>query len=217
MELLNDADVRVLGSLIEKEITTPDNYPLSLNALVNACNQSSNRDPAVDYDEVTVKAAVDRLRKLSLVRSLQRSGERVMKYMHLFGDAANLDRAQIAILDVLMLRGPQTLGAIRTHASRMYDFQRLDDVEATLDGLASRSPEPLVVRLERQSGQKEARYAHLLSGEPTLPLASVEPEPVEATEPGTDRFSELERSVASLRDEVASLRTELAALKRVFE
>ena len=217
MELLADTDVRVLGSLIEKELTTPDNYPLSLNALVNACNQSSNRDPVVHYDEVTVKAAVDRLRKYSLVRSMQRSGERVMKYTHLLGDAMNLDRAQLAILDVLVLRGPQTLGEVRTHAGRMYDFQSLDDVEATLDGLASRSPEPLAVRLERQPGQKEARYAHLLSGEPVITAAAIERQPIEAPEPRADRFAELEQSLADLRDEVASLRAEIAELKRVFE
>lgn len=217
MQLLTDTDVRVLGSLIEKELTTPDNYPLSLNALVNACNQSSNREPVVHYDEVTVKAAVDRLRKYSLVRSMQRSGERVMKYMHLLGEAMEIDRAQIAVLDVLMLRGLQTLGEIRTHASRMYPFQSLEDAEATLDGLASRSPEPLVARLERQAGQKEARYAHLLAGEPELVMASVEPEPNNTSTQDDDRIAELERSVAALRDEVAGLRAEIAELKRVFE
>lgn len=219
MEPLSEIDVRVLGSLIEKEITTPDNYPLSLNALVNACNQSSNRDPVVRYDEATVKASVDRLRKYSLVRSMQRSGERVMKYLHLLGDAMDLDRAQLAVLDVLMLRGPQTLGEVRTHAGRMYEFQRLDDVEATLDGLATRSPEPLVARLERQPGQKEARYAHLLSGEPRIapaPPAGIELADVDV-QPAPNRVEELERAVESLRSEVADLRSEIAELKRVFE
>lgn len=217
MELLTDVDVRVLGSLIEKEFTTPDNYPLSLNALVNACNQSSNRDPVVEYDEVTVKAAVDRLRKYSLVRSMQRSGERVMKYMHLLGDAMNLDRAQLAVLDVLMLRGPRTLGEVRTNASRMYDFQQLDDVEATLDGLANRSPDPLIVRLPRQPGQKEARYAHLLSGEPVLATTAVEQQLIEPSELRVDPLAELARQVEALTAEVAELKIELAALKRVFE
>ena len=217
MEPLSEIDVRVLGSLIEKEITTPDNYPLSLNALVNACNQSSNRDPVVRYDEATVKASVDRLRKYSLVRSMQRSGERVMKYLHLIGDAMDLDRAQLAVLNVLMLRGPQTLGEVRTHAGRMYEFQRLDDVEATLDGLATRSPEPLVLRLERQAGQKEARYAHLLSGEPAAAPAAVDHHSIAPAEPEADRVAELERAVESLRAEVASLRAELAEFKRVFE
>lgn len=217
MEPLSEIDVRVLGSLIEKEITTPDNYPLSLNALVNACNQSSNRDPVVRYDEATVKASVDRLRKYSLARSMQRSGERVMKYLHLLGDAMDLDRAQLAVLDVLMLRGPQTLGEVRTHAGRMYEFQRLDDVEATLDGLATRSPEPLVVRLERQPGQKEARYAHLLSGEPALASAPAAEPDADAEPPRADRLEILERMVEALRTEVAELRAELAELKRVFE
>lgn len=217
MDPLSEIDVRVLGSLIEKEITTPDNYPLSLNALVNACNQSSNRDPVVRYDEATVKASVDRLRKYSLVRSMQRSGERVMKYLHLLGDAMDLDRAQLAVLDVLMLRGAQTLGEVRTHAGRMYEFQRLDDVEATLDGLATRSPEPLVVRLERQAGQKEARYAHLLSGEPKIgPAPSIEMASVDV-QLAPDRVGQLERAVESLRSEVADLRSEIAELKRVFE
>ena len=217
MEPLSEIDVRVLGSLIEKEITTPDNYPLSLNALVNACNQSSNRDPVVRYDEATVKASVDRLRKYSLVRSMQRSGERVMKYLHLAGDNMELDRAQLAVLDVLMLRGPQTLGEVRTHAGRMYEFQRLDDVEATLDGLATRSPEPLVARLERQPGQKEARYAHLLSGEPAVAPAPSAEAGADAEPPRADRLEILERTVEALRSEVAELRAELAELKRVFE
>ena len=217
MELLADTDVRVLGSLIEKELTTPDNYPLSLNALVNACNQSSNRDPVVQYDEVTVKAAVDRLRKYSLVRSMQRSGERVMKYMHLLGEAMEIDRAQLAILDVLMLRGPRTLGEIRSQASRMYEFQSLEDVEATLDGLATRSPEPLVAKLPRQPGQKEARYAQLLSGEPAAAPAPSQHRETDEAPLETDRLSELERAVDSLRGEVSQLRSELAELKRVFE
>lgn len=214
MEVLNDVDVRVLGSLIEKEITTPDNYPLSLNALVNACNQSSNRDPVVQYDEPTVKAGVDRLRRYSLVRSMQRSGERVIKYMHLAGEAMEIDRAQLAVLDVLMLRGPRTLGEIRTQAGRMYDFQSLSDVEATLDGLAMRAPEPLVTKLPRQPGQKEARYAHLLSGE-----VSVDTAPAPRTEPERepDRVERLERTVQELRSELAVLRSEIAELKRVFE
>ncbi|HSQ28455.1 MAG TPA: YceH family protein [Gemmatimonadaceae bacterium] len=218
MELLSDIEVRVLGSLIEKEITTPDNYPLSLNALVNACNQSSNRDPVVHYDDVTVKAAVDRLRKQSLVRSIQGAGERVIKYLHLLADALDLDRAQLAVLDVLMLRRPQTLGEVRTRASRMYEFQRLEDVEGTLDGLATRAPEPLVVRLERQAGQKEARFAHLLSGEPEVaPAQALHVDVVPNSEPALDRLGQLEAVVESLQKEVAQLRAEIAELRRVFD
>jgi uncharacterized protein YceH (UPF0502 family) len=218
MDLLNDADVRVLGSLIEKELTTPENYPLSLNALTNACNQSSNRDPVVQYDDATVKAAVDRLRKYSLVRSIQRSDARVMKYMHLMGDAMSLERPELAAMCVLMLRGPQTVGEIRTRGNRLFEFQSLEEVEATLNTLVTRAPSPLVARLARQPGQKEARYAHLLSGEVTVDAAPAAPAHVRtavATEP--DRLDALERTVDELRSEVADLRAEVGELRRLFE
>ena len=218
MEPLNDADVRVLGALIEKELTTPENYPLSLNALTNACNQSSNRDPVVQYDDATVKAAVDRLRKHSLVRSIQRSDARVMKYMHLVGDALNLERPEIAAMCVLMLRGPQTVGEIRTRTGRLFEFQSLEEVEATLNVLATRSPTPLVARLARQPGRKEARYAHLLSGEPKIDVsaaASTESHPDPASD--DDRLSAVERAVQALHGEVGALRAELGELKRLLE
>jgi len=218
MEPLNDADVRVLGSLIEKELTTPENYPLSLNALTNACNQSSNRDPVVQYDDATVKAAVDRLRKHSLVRSIQRSDARVMKYMQLVGDALNLERPETAAMCVLMLRGPQTVGEIRTRTGRLFEFQSLEEVEATLNVLATRSPTPLVARLARQPGRKEARYAHLLSGEPKIDVsaaASTESHPDPAAD--DDRLSALERAVQALHGEVGALRAELGELKRLLE
>jgi uncharacterized protein YceH (UPF0502 family) len=218
MELLNDADVRVLGSLIEKELTTPEHYPLSLNALTNACNQSSNRDPVVQYDDATVKAAVDRLRKYSLVRSIQRSDARVIKYMHLMGDAMSLERPELAAMCVLMLRGPQTVGEIRTRGNRLFEFQSLEEVETTLNVLVTRTPSPLATRLARQPGQKEARYAHLLSGEVTVETAPAAPVPVRAAisaEP--DRLGALERTVDELRSEVADLRAEVGELRRLFE
>lgn len=217
MEILTDTDVRVLGSLVEKELTTPEYYPLSLNALTNACNQSSNREPVVQYDEATVKAAVDRLRKYSLVRSIQRADARVMKYMHLLNDALTLDRPELAALDVLMLRGPQTLGEIRTRAGRLFEFPSLEEAEATLNRLIERSPEPLVAKLARLPGQKEARYAHLLSGEPANTSAPAEAAEAEDVPRQTDRIAELEHAVEALRGEVAGLRAELAELKRVFE
>ena len=216
MELLNDEDVRVLGSLIEKELTTPENYPLSLNALANACNQLSNRDPVVQYAEPTVKAAVDRLRKYSLVRSIQRSDARVMKYMHLLGDALNLDRPEIAAMCVLMLRGPQTIGEIRTRGGRLFEFSSLEDVEATLNRLIAWTPSPLIARLERQPGQKEARYAHLLSGEVTVVTSSTSSQAA-STVRESDRLEALENAVESLRNEVTDLRAELVDLKRLFE
>jgi uncharacterized protein len=172
VDLLNDIDVRVLGSLVEKELTTPEYYPLSLNALVNACNQTSNRDPVVKYDEPTVKSAVDRLRKYSLVRSIQRADARVMKYLHLMRDAMSLEPPELAAMGVLMLRGPQTVGEIRTRSGRLFDFPSLEEVEATLNTLMTR-PEPLVARLPRQSGQKEARFSHLLGG--GAPVQSIAP------------------------------------------
>jgi uncharacterized protein YceH (UPF0502 family) len=216
VELLNDADVRVLGSLIEKELTTPENYPLSLNALTNACNQSSNRDPVVQYDDATVKAAVDRLRKYSLVRSIQRSDARVMKYMHLMSDAMNLERPEVAVMCVLMLRGPQTIGEIRTRTGRLFEFQTLEEVEATLNMLATRSP-ALVARLARQPGQKEARYAHLLSGEVTAEAAPelVQSRPDASAE--SDRLAALESTVEALRSEVSDLRAEVGEFRRLLE
>jgi uncharacterized protein YceH (UPF0502 family) len=169
---LNDIDVRVLGALIEKELTTPEYYPLSLNALVNACNQTSNRDPVVKYDEPTVKSAVDRLRKYSLVRSIQRADARVMKYMHLMRDAMSLEPPELAAMCVLMLRGPQTVGEIRTRSGRLFESPSLEEAEATLNTLMTRA-EPLVARLPRQPGQKEARFTQLLSGdEPTVAAAA---------------------------------------------
>lgn len=212
MELLTDADVRVLGALIEKELTTPEQYPLSLNALTNACNQSSNRDPVVQYDEATVKSAVDRLRKYSLVRSIQRADARVMKYMHLMDEAMGLERREIAAMCVLMLRGPQTVGEIRTRGARLFEFPSLDDVEATLNRLIARSPSPLVSRLPRQPGQKEARYVHLLSGMSDARHEAQVDVPAES-----DRFADLESIVESLRREVADLRSELGDLRRLFE
>ena len=216
MDLLNDVDVRVLGSLIEKEITTPDHYPLSLNALTNACNQVSNRDPVMQLDEPAVKAGVDRLRKYALVRSIQRADSRVMKYMHLLRDAMSLDGPALAAMCVMMLRGPQTIGEIRTRGSRLFEFESLEAVESTLNDLAARTP-PLVTRLPRQPGQKEARFAHLLSGEVTYEPAAVASAPDDTAERAPDRISAVESLVDELRREISDLRRELAEFRRQFE
>ena len=211
---LSDVEVRVLGSLIEKEMTTPDYYPLSLNALTNACNQSSNREPVVQYDDDTVARAIETLRKRSLARVVQQSGSRVSKYRHLVGETLGVVRPQLAVVAVLMLRGPQTLGELRTRATRFMTFENLDDVETALDQLAARTPSPLVVRLPRRPGQKEARFAHLLSGEPApdAPESAIEPE-----EARPDRITALEESVEELRREVADLRNQLEAFRKQFE
>ena len=196
MDTLNDIEVRVLGALIEKEITTPDYYPLSLNALVAACNQSSNRNPVVHFDEDTVARATESLREKKLVHQVDRSESRVSKYRHVIYEAMNLGRPAVAVLAVLMLRGAQTVGEIRTRSNRLYDFTSLDEVDLTLNALMSREP-PLVVRLPRQTGQKEVRYAHLLSGEVTI----TEPEPE------LDRIGKLEKEVEDLKKQFEEFRS----------
>ena len=214
-DLLTDVEVRVLGSLIEKERTTPEHYPLSLNALTNACNQSSNRDPIVQYDEATVADAIESLRRRSLVRAMQQSGSRVTKYRQLMGETIGLVARQTAVLCVLMLRGPQTVAELRTRASRLAELESLEDVEAVLDGLIARHPSPIVVRLPRRPGQKEVRYAHLLAGEVTVDAS--EPTAAPRSRPDADRIGALEEALAELRTEVADLREQLQAFRKQFE
>ena len=202
-QTLTEAEVRVLGSLIEKEITTPDYYPLSLNALMAACNQSSNRNPVVHYDEDTVAQAADLLREKKLVHLIARGESRVNKYRHVLYEAMNMGRPDIAAMCILMLRGPQTVGEIRTRSNRLYDFTSVEQVETTLNGLMAAVP-PLVVRLPRQMGQKEVRYAHLLSGE--VEMSALEAEPEARPEIDPDRIGKLEREVADLRREFEEFR-----------
>lgn len=206
--------VRVLGSLIEKEITTPDNYPLSLNSLVAACNQTSNRDPVLDLDERTVLRSLDELRRRSLARGMQRSDSRVTKYQHLAREAMSLDGAELAVMCVLMLRGHQTAGEIKGRTTRLFEFNDLAQVDATLEALIVRLPAPLVVRLPRRPGQKDARYAHLLSGEVAsdVPDAVISHAPME-----TDRMAALEQIVNALRAEVVDLRAQLEEFRREFQ
>jgi uncharacterized protein len=191
----SDTEVRVLGSLIEKEITTPDYYPLSLNALVAACNQSSNRNPVMYLDEAAVAKATDTLREKKVLHQVERSESRVPRYRHILYEAMNLGRPAIAVMCVLMLRGPQTVGEIRTRSSRLYDFSSLEEVETTLNSLMA-AQAPLVVRLPRQTGQKEVRYAHLLSGEVRLTEPEAEP----------DRIGKLEREVDDLKKQFEQFR-----------
>ena len=179
--VLDPAEIRVLGSLVEKAITTPDYYPLSLNALVNACNQSFNRDPVVDYGEPTVLRALEGLRNKRLVFVFEGAASRVVKYGQKLADTLGLSPPETAALCVLMLRGPQTTGEIRSRSGRLHEFASLDEVESTLQALAARSPQPLVARLPRQTGFKESRSVHLMGG---LPAASPETAP-EA--PATDQ------------------------------
>jgi uncharacterized protein YceH (UPF0502 family) len=213
MQLVLDAEeVRVLGSLLEKEITTPEYYPLSLNALLNACNQKSNRDPVVHFDEETLERAVYTLRDKGLLVSITGAGSRVPKYSHRLSEKLNLGRRELAVLCELMLRGPQTLGELRTRAERMHSFDDLAEVESVLD----RMPE-LAVKLPRRPGEKEARYAHLLSGVPEFANPPADEAAEAAAPPRSGRIAELEAEVAQLRREIDDLKQQFAAFQKQFE
>src|SRR5687767_12078042 len=186
---LNPTEVRVLGSLIEKQITTPDYYPLTLNALVNACNQLTNRDPVVTFDDQTVVRALDGLREKRLATLFTGAESRVAKYKHTLTDALLLTPGEIALLCVLMLRGPQTLGELRTRSERLFAFDTMPEVEEALNALASRQPQPLVAKLPRQAGTKEPRFAQLLAG------------PIEAQKPGAEPIARLEPATVAVRAE----------------
>jgi len=208
---LDAVETRVLGALMEKEAATPEYYPLSLNALVNACNQKSNRDPVVSYDDETVEDALDRLRAKGLAARISGPDMRVPKHAHRLSEVFNLGRRESAVLCVLMLRGPQTPGELRARTERMYHFEDLPAVEACLNRLAEWESGPLVRKLPRQPGFKEARYAQLLSGEPA---AVVEEQAAPAAAP---RLEQLQEAVNDLQREVAELKRQLEDLRRQFE
>ncbi len=202
---LTDIEVRVLGSLLEKEATTPDNYPLSLNALLAACNQTTSRDPIMRLGEDAVIPATVALRRRGLLRQIQPAGSRVTKYEHLLREEMELGGQALAVLGVLMLRGPQTPGELFARTARAEPFADLAALEGVLDSLVAREPGPLVARLPRRAGQKEVRYAHLLGGEPQDVPAPAEVE--------DDRIAALERRVEALGAEVAELRAQLGTLR----
>jgi uncharacterized protein YceH (UPF0502 family) len=214
MDLTLDADeVRVLGSLLEKEITTPEYYPLSLHALLNACNQKSNRDPVVHLDEDALERALYTLRDKGLLLNITGASSRVPKYGHRISEKLNLGRRELAILCELMLRGPQTLGELRTRAERMHPFGDLAEVETVLDRL----PE-LVTKLPRRPGEKEARYAHLLSGAPPVADAGASGHTAPSSQPPrSDRLTALEAEVQQLRRELEDLRQQFAGFQKQFE
>jgi uncharacterized protein YceH (UPF0502 family) len=212
---LNETDIRVLGALVEKAITTPEYYPLTLNALVNACNQKSNREPVVQYDARTVDESLRRLREQGLVQIIMGGDSRVPKYKQFFAEFFELNPAEEAILCELLLRGPQTVGELRGRTERLGNRQEADAVQAALDALMAR-PEPLVIRLPRQPGQKDTRYMHLLAGEPDLAaLAVVQPSEPAASQ--RERIDRLEATVERLQQELAELRQEFAAFRTQFE
>jgi hypothetical protein len=215
---LSPVEVRVLGALLEKDITTPEYYPMTLNALVNACNQKSNRDPAVNYDDETVTHALESLRAKGLSGIITGPGNRVPKYTHRFSERLNLGRREHALLTELMLRGYQTLGELRTRGSRMYDFSDLDEVESCLRGMMERADGPLVTQMPHLPGTKEVRWAHLLSGTPA-PEAFAQPAaPIHAAIPGAaDRIATLETQMAAMRAEIEALKAQFQDFKRQFE
>jgi hypothetical protein len=216
---LTAVEVRILGSLVEKEATTPDNYPLSLSALTAACNQTSNRDPIMRLEESEVTAALGTLRRRGLVLAITPSGSRVMKYRHLLDEKLDLGRGAMALLDVLLLRGAQTAGELHTRTGRLADFTDIDAVEGALEALIAREPAPLVARLPRRPGQKEVRYAHLLSGEPVVPDVAESPRAAAGVDAAADdeRVAALERAVEELRAGLAAVRAELEEFRAQFQ
>jgi len=214
---LTDTETRVLGSLIEKDISTPDYYPLSLNALVNACNQKNNRDPVMTLDEQSVRDALAALQEKRLAGPASGVDSRVSKYEHRLQEVFNFDRREIAVLCVLLLRGPQTPGELRSRTERMYHFEALDDVVSTLDRLGQRDP-PLLAVLPRQPGTKEFRYTHLFSGQPPAQEVAQPPSAAQPrSEAGADRLGKLEEDVSALRGDVTELQQQFAAFRKLFE
>jgi len=207
---LGDEELRIIGSLIEKELTTPQQYPLTLNALVLACNQTSNRYPVVTYEEREVENTVMGLKDKGLARVVHPShGRSATRYRQVLHEALYLEREELAVLGVMMLRGPQTLNELKTRTERGADFADLDAVQRTLDALAGRE-EPLVVRIPRQSGQREDRYAHLLGGEVDIDaIAASAPAPVAGRTSRSDDVADLREQVEALRRDLDDLRREL--------
>lgn len=219
--ILNDTEVRVLGALVEKQVTTPEYYPLTLNSLTLACNQKNNRNPVTSYDETTVAHALETLREKNLTYVFHGSTSRVPKYKHVMTEVFHLSPQELAVMCVMMLRGTQTPGELRSNGSRLYEFSGLEEVDETLNGLTSREPEPLVVRLPRQPGQKEVRYAHLLSGEVAIE-AAVESETAprastSSRRSDSDRVARLEQDVEALKSSFEELKEQFEGFKKQFE
>jgi hypothetical protein len=215
--LLSDREVRVLAALIEKEITTPDYYPLSLNALVNACNQKSNRNPVMALDEAAVREALDSLNQKGLAGPTSTADSRVTKFAHRAQEVFNFDRRETALLCELMLRGPQTLGELRQHCERMYRFDDLATLESTLQKLIEWQP-PLAKKLPRLPGTKEPRYVQLLAGDkPEWTVPPAAPEASTAPRATDDRIPRLEAELADVKQQLADLQRQFAEFKKQFE
>ena len=215
---MNPVEVRVLGSLLEKDITTPEYYPMTLNALVNACNQKSNRDPAVSFEDETVREALDSLRTKGLTGIITGPGNRVPKFTHRLSERLNLGRREHALLTELMLRGYQTVGELRNRAARMYEFSDLEEVEACLRSMMDRPGGALVTQMPHLAGTKEVRWAQLLSGEPVLDAAEAPAAAAHSTGVTlSERVAALEADASSLRGEVDALTAQFREFRKQFE
>jgi len=232
---LNEIEARILGCLIEKELTTPEYYPLTLNSLRTACNQKSNREPVMNLDDDEVIMSLDSLKRYRLVLERHETGARVQKYEHNLPAKWSFSPEEVAIICVLLLRGPQTVGEMRQRSSRMYNFKDLEHVEDTLQLLLHRDDGPFVVQLPRQPGRKEMRYMHLFCGEITVDALQAEHAPeqtpftaaapqsapsVQTPAPGTDsekRLAQLEEDVIILKNEFDILKNQFAEFKKQFE
>lgn len=214
---INEIEARIIGALVEKQLTTPEYYPLTLKALVNACNQKNNREPVVSYNDGTVTKALEGLRDRNIVYVFYGSTSRVPKYKHMLPSFYELEPAEVAILAVLLLRGPQTLGELRTRTERMHEFSGLGEVQETLDGLMRRE-DPIVVRLPVLAGQKEARFAHLLSGEIDVEaFAEAQSSPVRRGNVDAERVEKLEHEVAALHAEIEAMKVAYEEFRKQFE
>jgi uncharacterized protein len=216
---LSENEVRVLGALIEKQITTPEYYPLTLNALTAACNQKNNRNPVMSLTEGEVERALDSLREKNLAYVFHGSTSRVPKFKHVAPEVLHLNPAELAVMCVLMLSGAHTVGEIRTRAARLYEFKGMEEVDETLHALSAREDDPLVVKLPRQLGQKDARFTHLLAGQPDVEESA---EPVQASrtvrrEPEGDRVTKLEQQVQTLTQQIEALTAQFEEFKKQFE
>jgi len=213
-EILTEIEARVVGALIEKQLTTPEYYPLTLNALIAACNQKTNREPVVSFTEQTVQKSLDDLREKNIVYVFYGSTSRVPKYKHILDKVCELEPPETAVVCVLLLRGAQTLGELRERTGRLYEFSGLGEVQETLDNLARRE-EPLVTKLERQPGQKEVRYAHLLSGE--VVQVQTQEKPISARQTENERVAKLEEDLQILRSEFDLFRQSFEEFKKQFD
>ena len=216
-EILNEIEARIVGSLVEKQLTTPEYYPLTLNALVNACNQKNNREPVMNLDDHTVNAAIEHLRDRNIVYVFYGSTSRVPKYKHMLPSVYELDPAEVAVVSVMLLRGPQSLGELRTRTERLHGFAGLGEIQETLDGLIRRD-DPLVIKLPVLAGQKEARFGHLISGEIDVEAfaASVVTSRVSGGA-SNERFEKLEEELKTLREEIEGLKVTFEEFRKQFE